>query len=140
MVEGDIATFNVYNQRNEKVAEFMVDRSDIDLIKYKKWRLNSLGYIVSGNCTKTNPTTWLHRILLQPKENEVVDHIDGRPRLVGIVPDDHRVNEIQRKGESRKGLEDLGGKEAGGDALRIGRPVVHQPAAGEGGAEEEGGH
>lgn len=41
--------------------------------------MNSLGYIVSGNCTKTNPTTWLHRILLQPKENEVVDHIDGNP-------------------------------------------------------------
>ncbi len=36
VVEGDIATFNVYNQRNEKVAEFMVDKSDIDLIKYKK--------------------------------------------------------------------------------------------------------
>lgn len=79
VVEGDIATFNVYNQRNEKVAEFMVDKSDIDLIKYKKWRLNSLGYIVTGNCTKTNPLTWLHRILLQPREDEVVDHIDGNP-------------------------------------------------------------
>ena len=79
VVEGDIATFNVYNQRNEKVAEFMVDKPDIDLIKYKKWRLNSLGYIVTGNCTKTNPLTWLHRILLQPREDEVVDHIDGNP-------------------------------------------------------------
>ena len=79
VVEGDIATFNVYNQRSEKVAEFMVDKSDIDLIKYKKWRLNSLGYIVTGNCTKTNPLTWLHRILLQPREDEVVDHIDGNP-------------------------------------------------------------
>ena len=79
VVEGDIAKFNVYNQRSEKVAEFMVDKSDIDLIKYKKWRLNSLGYIVTGNCTKTNPLTWLHRILLQPREDEVVDHIDGNP-------------------------------------------------------------
>lgn len=35
VVEGDIAKFNVYNQRSEKVAEFMVDKSDIDLIKYK---------------------------------------------------------------------------------------------------------
>ena len=30
VVEGDIAKFNVYNQRSEKVAEFMVDKSDID--------------------------------------------------------------------------------------------------------------
>ncbi len=79
IIRGNIAIFNVYNQKNEKVTEFIVDRSDIDLVKYKKWRLSSLGYIVTGNCTKTNPTTWIHRILLQPKDTEVVDHIDGNP-------------------------------------------------------------
>lgn len=79
IIKGSIAVVNVYNQRDEKVAEFIIDKSDIDLIKYKKWRLSYLGYVVTGNCTKTNPTTWLHRILLQPKNNEVVDHIDGNP-------------------------------------------------------------
>lgn len=79
IIKDNVATFNVYNQRNEKVTEFTVDQSDIDLIKYKKWRLSSKGYIVTGNCTKTNPTTWLHRILLNPNDDEVVDHIDGNP-------------------------------------------------------------
>lgn len=79
VVKNNIAIFNVYNQRNEKVGEFIIDKSDLDLVKYRKWRLNSLGYIVTGNCTKTNPSTMLHRILLKPKSNEVVDHIDGNP-------------------------------------------------------------
>lgn len=79
IIKDNVATFNVYNQRNEKVTEFTVDKSDIDLIKYKKWRLSSKGYIVTGNCTKTNPTTWLHRILLNPNDDEIVDHIDGNP-------------------------------------------------------------
>jgi len=81
IVKDGIATFNVYDQNNIKVGEFIVDAADIQKIKYKKWRQDSNEHIVTGNCTATNPRRELSRFLLDVEDAaSVVDHINGNTR------------------------------------------------------------
>ena len=80
VIEGDIAIFNVYNSRSDKVGEFIIDREDVDLIRYHKWRKDTNNRIITGNCTNKNPRRELSRFLLGvTDENLVVDHKDGNP-------------------------------------------------------------
>lgn len=72
--------FDVYNQRNEKVNSFIIDKSDFQKIRYKKWRIDTNSRIITGNCTNKNPRRELSRFLLDvTDETVVVDHIDCNP-------------------------------------------------------------
>lgn len=76
-IVNDVAIFNLYNQKNIKVAEFKIDAEDIRKVQYKKWRMNAWGYVVSGNNTKTRPTIFLHRLICNnPDCKFMVDHIN----------------------------------------------------------------
>ena len=78
-VVGNEAYFNIYNQKNEKVGEFIIDKEDLEKIKYKKWRY-SRGHVVTGLSAKGGQRDLSHVVLdFNPKENEgmVVDHING---------------------------------------------------------------
>ena len=75
-----VAIFDVYNQKNEKINEFIIDLEDLKKIMYHKWRIDANGRITTGNCTKSNPRRELSRFILDiDDENIVVDHIDGNP-------------------------------------------------------------
>lgn len=79
IIKDNEAIINIYNRKNIKVGEFTIDLEDLNLIKDKKWR-SSHNYIVTGNCTESNPTIFLSRLLLGITDNNlVVDHIDGNP-------------------------------------------------------------
>lgn len=75
------AIFNVYNQANEKIAEFVIDVEDLEKVKYHKWRL-SHGHVVTGLPAKRTQKD-LSWVVLEitneeiKKRNIVVDHIDG---------------------------------------------------------------
>lgn len=76
---GEEVHFNIYNQRNERVGEFIIDKDDIEKVKYKKWRY-SHGHVVTGLPSKGTQKDLSHVILdFDPKENPnlVVDHISG---------------------------------------------------------------
>ena len=76
---GEEVHFNIYNQKNEKVGEFIVDKDDIEKIKYKKWRY-SHGHVVTGLPAKGTQKDLSHVVLgFNPKDNPgiVVDHING---------------------------------------------------------------
>lgn len=78
---GEVAHFNIYNQKNEKVGEFIVDKDDIEKVKYKKWRY-SHGHIVTGLPARGKQKDLSHVILdFYPKLGSgiVVDHINGDP-------------------------------------------------------------
>ena len=80
VIEGDIAIFDVYNSRSEKIGDFIVDREDVNFIRYHKWRKDTNGRIITGNCTNKNPRRELSRFLLGVTDEDlVVDHIDGNP-------------------------------------------------------------
>lgn len=78
VIHEDYVVFNVYNQRNEKVGEFIVDRDDFPKVRYHKWRFGHQ-HIVTGS-GKGKIRELSHIILDIPKEKDsetIVDHCDG---------------------------------------------------------------
>ena len=82
---GETARFGLYNQKNEKVGEFIIDKEDLEKVKYKKWRY-SHAHVVTGLPYKGEQKDLSHIILdFDPKKNPglVVDHVNG-------IPEDNR--------------------------------------------------
>ena len=78
-VLGEEAHFNMYNQRNEKIGEFTIDKEDIEKVKYKKWRY-AYGHVVTGLPSKGKQRDLSHIILdfdSKADSKLVIDHIDG---------------------------------------------------------------
>lgn len=78
-IENNIAHFYLYNQRCDKIGEFLVDADDVELIRYKKWCYSrSTGYVLTGNNIGKNKRVPLHRYLLfgYTKSDKTVDHIN----------------------------------------------------------------
>lgn len=80
----DTAIFNLYNQKNIKVGEFVIDKEDLEKIKYKKWRI-SHNHVVTGqpynmdNSSKKcrDITHILLNISPDDDEKTVIDYKDG---------------------------------------------------------------
>lgn len=79
VVSDGVAYFNLYNQKNEKIATFIIDVCDIQKVKYHKWRL-SHGHVVTGLPSKGQQRDLSHVVLDIPKDDSVVvDYINGDP-------------------------------------------------------------
>lgn len=75
----DIAIFNLYNQKNIKIGEFLIDSDDIDKVKYHKWRI-SHNHVITGTKGRNNirDLSWI--ILdIEDIQDNVVDHINNNP-------------------------------------------------------------
>ena len=53
VIIGDTAIFNLYNLKNIKIGEFVIDREDLKKVKYHKWRL-SKDRVRTGSPSKNN--------------------------------------------------------------------------------------
>lgn len=51
--------------------KFIIDPEDFEKIKNKSFRLNKYGYV------RSNEQQYLHRIIMNPPDDKVVDHING---------------------------------------------------------------
>lgn len=72
----DHAEIVLYNKYCEEVARALVDLEDVDIVKDYKWTLdNSVGYVLTGIKGTTNKVS-LHRLIMNPDDNMVVDHIN----------------------------------------------------------------
>ena len=67
----DYAEIVLYNKDCEEVARTIIDLDDIDKVKDFKWYLNDNGYVLCNN-----PKTRLHRLIMNPSDGMVVDHIN----------------------------------------------------------------
>lgn len=77
-IEGDVTIFNIYDKNCIKICEFIIDTEDLDKVKYRKWRIDKYGYIVSGNVGQKNKLVRLQRLILPPmNENNYIDHINN---------------------------------------------------------------
>lgn len=65
----DCAEIVLYDEDNEEVARALIDLEDVELVKHYKWCLNGNGYV------RSNKAGYLHRFLMNPSEDMVVDHI-----------------------------------------------------------------
>lgn len=81
-IKDNIVYFNLYNGRNsKKIAEFLIDKEDIEKVKYHKWRL-SHSHVVTGLPAKgtQRELSWVVLNLDNRKEKDiVVDYINGNP-------------------------------------------------------------
>ena len=77
-IKDGYAIMDLYNSKNTKVSECLIDIDDIDIVKSRKWTVNADGYVFTyeyDNNNKIHRKT-MHRILMNPKDNELVDHIN----------------------------------------------------------------
>ena len=60
----------LYDKDCEEIARVLIDLEDIDRCKNYKWYLNSFGYVYN------NKVGLLHRFIMNPKDDEIIDHIN----------------------------------------------------------------
>lgn len=73
IIENDVVKVHCYNQHNEYINDFIIDLNCLEKIKNYKWCL-SQNYPIIGSGKKQHIIT---HILLDVKDNQVVDHING---------------------------------------------------------------
>lgn len=61
-----------FNRQNEPSGKFLIDLEDLEKVIQKKWRFWKGNYY-TGNFKPVS----IHRFLMSPREEEVVDHING---------------------------------------------------------------
>lgn len=69
----DYAEMILYNNKGKEVARALIDLEYVDVIKDYKWHINNYGYVVNDK------VGLLHRLLMNPDENLVIDHINHNP-------------------------------------------------------------
>ena len=70
---GDYAEMILYNNKGEEVARTLIDLEYVDILKNHKWYLNNNGYVYNNKIGK------LHRYIMNPSDDLVVDHINRNP-------------------------------------------------------------
>ena len=69
----DYAEIVLYDKYNKEVARALIDIDDVDKINQNKWCLTTNGYVIT---TINNKVIFLHRLIMNPDNNMVVDHIN----------------------------------------------------------------
>ena len=70
--------FDCYDKHQNIVGHFYIDKDDLQLIKYHKWRIDTNNRVITGNCTSKNPRRELSHFILNVTDDAlVVDHRDG---------------------------------------------------------------
>lgn len=70
--------FDVYNKKQEVVNHFLIDKDDLNKIRYHKWRIDGNKRVITGNSTNKNPRRELSRFILGITDSSlVVDHVNG---------------------------------------------------------------
>ena len=69
-VKNDYAIIVLYNNSAEPIAEALIDKEDIDVVKNYKWCLDKNNYV------KNSKQEYLHRIIMS-ETTMFVDHING---------------------------------------------------------------
>jgi group I intron endonuclease len=70
----DFAEILCYDKRGEYKNSILIDIEDIDFCKNYKWGINTINY---ASTTIDGKTISMHRLLMNPTKDLVVDHING---------------------------------------------------------------
>ena len=73
VIYDDYAEIILYNKQCEEVGRTIIDIDDINKIKDYKWYLDREGYVINNKIGR------LHRYLMNPPNDMVIDHINGNP-------------------------------------------------------------
>ena len=70
VIYDDYAEIVIYNRQHEEIGRALIDIEDIDKVSKYKWCLNGDGYVYNNKVGR------LHRYLMSPSDNKIVDHIN----------------------------------------------------------------
>lgn len=85
-VIGNIAEIEILNARGEFKGVSLVDPNMIEKISKYKWRIDSRGYVITGESGSNHIK--LHRFVIGAQKGEYVDHINHNPL-------DNRINNLR---------------------------------------------
>jgi len=71
IVSKDYAEIALYNNKCERVATTKIDSEDVPIVRKYKWYLDKDGYAFNSK-----NSLQLHRLLMNPPKNKIIDHID----------------------------------------------------------------
>ena len=82
----------------------LVDEEDLERVLKLKWHINTVGYVVSDQRKhKRGKYIRLHRFILQPNKNELIDHKNRNPldnRKCNLRIADKSTNAMNREAQS----------------------------------------
>lgn len=73
ILRNDYAEMILRNKEGKEVARALIDIEDIDIVKQYKWSTQDQGYVRNF---KHRQTKYLHRIVMNAKGDEEIDHIN----------------------------------------------------------------
>lgn len=76
IIDGDVAYICIYNQKAELIAKAIIDASDVEKVRYIKWKLSASGYVMNTPKYKGS-SVHLSRLILNT--SQFVDHINHNP-------------------------------------------------------------
>jgi hypothetical protein len=76
--DGDTAVMDMYDKHGNYTCSTIMDASDVDLVKDRKWFRIKAGYVTHFD-PKTRKSLYLHRVILGAETGKDVDHVDGNP-------------------------------------------------------------
>lgn len=81
VIDGSVARFSIYNQKNIKIGEFIIDKEDVEKVRNHKWRLSHNHVLTGREINGVNNVKDLAWIVLGIDDigNDVVDHINHNP-------------------------------------------------------------
>ena len=103
----DYAEIVLYNSRCEEVARAIIDLEDVDKVKNFKWCFDAHNNSVI--CYKNNKNTLLHRLIMNPNEDMVVDHInhnrlDNRKSNLRICTQHQNCMNVSKRSNNTSGV------------------------------------
>ena len=77
-IVGDTVYINLYNQKNIKIGECIIDLEYLDKVKYNKWRLSHQHVVTGSGKQNIKDISWyILNCFKEIKAGYVVDHING---------------------------------------------------------------
>jgi hypothetical protein len=101
-IKDTYAIVDLYNIKNIKHGEALIDIDDVDLIKSYKWKLDKQGYVytwVYDEDGKKHRLT-MHRLIMKSKKDELTDHIN-------LVKSDNRKFNLRAANKSQNEMNKL---------------------------------
>jgi hypothetical protein len=126
-LKNDIVEFDTYDSLGNVVSTYKIDVEDYPKVAKYKWRT------IKGYASYGNSIHYLHRLIMNPKEGQIIDHINldiTDNRKCNLRFADNSLNQNNKKGYNKyntKGIEQHRSLNKWSAYFRINNKQYHSP-------------